>query len=58
MARPSLAQMALGGLLYAFLYAPLAVVVVYSFNASRLNAEWVGFTLHWYRELLDRKSVG
>ncbi len=53
MARPLLAQMALGGLLYAFLYAPLAVVVIYSFNASRLNAEWVGFTLHWYRELLS-----
>lgn len=33
---------------YAFLYVPLIVVVVYSFNDSRLNAEWVGFTWHWY----------
>jgi len=36
---------------YAFLYVPLVVVVLYSFNNSRLNAEWVGFTLDWYRTL-------
>jgi len=36
---------------YAFLYLPLVIVVVYSFNDSRLNAEWVGFTLDWYRRL-------
>jgi spermidine/putrescine transport system permease protein len=36
---------------YAFLYLPLAIVVVYSFNDSRLNAEWVGLTFHWYRIL-------
>jgi len=38
-------------LAYAFLYVPLLIVVVYSFNDSRLNAEWVGFTLDWYRKL-------
>ena len=38
-------------LVYAFLYLPLLIVVVYSFNDSRLNAEWVGFTLHWYQVL-------
>jgi len=37
---------------YAFLYVPLAVVVIFSFNDSLLNAEWVGFTLSWYRKLL------
>ncbi|MGH8670771.1 MAG: ABC transporter permease, partial [Burkholderiales bacterium] len=31
-----------------FLYLPLAFVVAYSFNDSKLNAEWVGFTWHWY----------
>ena len=36
---------------YAFLYVPLAIVVAYSFNDSRLNAEWVGFTLQWYDTL-------
>ena len=38
-------------LVYAFLYVPLLIVVIYSFNDSRLNAEWVGFTLHWYQVL-------
>lgn len=41
------------GLTYAFLYVPLIVVVAYSFNDSRLNAEWVGFTLDWYRVLFS-----
>ena len=36
---------------YAFLYVPLAVVVIFSFNDSMLNAEWVGFTLSWYEKL-------
>ena len=36
---------------YLFLYAPLVVVVAYSFNQSRLGAEWTGFTLHWYQVL-------
>ena len=36
---------------YAFLYIPLVIVVVYSFNDSRLNAEWVGFTFRWYQTL-------
>lgn len=34
-----------------FLYLPIAVLVVYSFNASRLNVTWRGFTLDWYRQL-------
>jgi spermidine/putrescine transport system permease protein len=42
---------------YAFLYVPLAIVVAYSFNDSRLNAEWVGFTLHWYQVLLHDEEM-
>jgi spermidine/putrescine transport system permease protein len=42
---------------YLFLYAPLAIVVVYSFNASRLNAQWVGFTLDWYRKLFHNEEM-
>ncbi len=36
---------------YAFLYVPLAVVVLFSFNDSELNAQWVGFTTRWYAKL-------
>ena len=42
---------------YAFLYLPLVIVVVYSFNDSQLNAEWVGFTLDWYRKLVDNNEM-
>ena len=42
---------------YALLYVPLAIVVVFSFNDSRLNAEWVGFTLSWYRTLFNDQEM-
>ena len=42
---------------YAFLYIPLAVVVLFSFNDSRLNAEWVGFTLDWYGKLFRDEEM-
>jgi spermidine/putrescine transport system permease protein len=42
---------------YAFLYIPLAIVVVFSFNDSKLNAEWVGFTLAWYDRLLADEGM-
>lgn len=38
---------------YALLYIPLAVVVLFSFNDSELNAQWVGFTTRWYRVLMQ-----
>jgi spermidine/putrescine transport system permease protein len=44
-------------LAYAFLYLPLLIVVAYSFNNSRLNAEWVGFTLDWYRTLFQDEQM-
>jgi len=44
-------------LVYAFLYIPLVIVVAYSFNDSRLNAEWVGFTLFWYEALFNNKEM-
>jgi len=42
---------------YAFLYVPLAIVVVYSFNDSKLNAEWVGFTFDWYDRLFHDQDM-
>ena len=42
---------------YAFLYLPLVIVVVYSFNDSRLNAEWVGFTFSWYDKLFHNDEM-
>jgi spermidine/putrescine transport system permease protein len=42
---------------YALLYVPLAIVVIFSFNDSKLNAEWVGFTLSWYRTLFNDQEM-
>ena len=35
-------------LVYAFLFLPIVVVVIFSFNASRLVDVWSGFSLKWY----------
>lgn len=42
---------------YLFLYVPLAVVVVFSFNDSKLSAEWVGFTTDWYVKLFHNAEM-
>ena len=42
---------------YAFLYIPLAIVVIFSFNDSKLNAEWVGFTTEWYGKLFELSLI-
>jgi spermidine/putrescine transport system permease protein len=34
-----------------FFYLPIAILVLYSFNESRLNIQWTGFTLDWYGRL-------
>lgn len=40
-----------------FLYAPILVLIIYSFNDSRYPGAWQGFTLKWYRTLLEANSV-
>jgi putrescine transport system permease protein len=37
---------------FAFLYIPIAILIVYSFNGSRLVTVWGGWSLRWYAELL------
>ncbi len=37
----------------AFLYAPVLVLVLYSFNDARFSATWQGFTFGWYQRLLE-----
>lgn len=44
-------------LVYAFLYAPIVVVILYSFNDSRLAVQWTGFTLKWYQQLLENETL-
>jgi len=41
----------------AFLYLPIAILVIYSFNASRLVTVWAGWSTRWYAELLNDKAM-
>ena len=42
---------------YAFLYIPIVMVMVYSFNDSRIVSVWGGFSLRWYASLLDNRQL-
>ena len=41
----------------AFLYIPIFILALYSFNDSRLNAVWTGFTVKWYMHLFQNRHV-
>jgi spermidine/putrescine transport system permease protein len=45
-------------LIFAFLYLPIAVIVVLSFNESRFGVNWTGFTLKWYAMLFESRRIG
>ncbi len=44
-------------LIFIFMYAPIAVLIAYSFNSSKTTASWTGFTFDWYRELFDDRQI-
>ena len=46
-----------GLLTYLFLYIPLIIIILYSFNDSRININWNGFTLKWYYILFNDKDL-
>ena len=48
---------AFAGLLYVFLFAPIVVLIVFSFNQSRRNFVWQGFTLDWYPKLFANRDL-
>ena len=45
------------GLILTFLYAPIAVMIALSFNASKSRANWGGFTFDWYVRLTQRSDI-
>lgn len=44
-------------LIFLFLYAPIFVLIVFSFNSSKSRAVWTGFSLDWYRELVQDSEI-
>ena len=44
-------------LIFIFMYAPIATLVVLSFNASKTRAKWGGFTTKWYTSLFQNEAI-
>ncbi|WP_025739770.1 spermidine/putrescine ABC transporter permease PotC [Salinivibrio socompensis] len=44
-------------LVYAFLYIPILILIVNSFNASKFGMSWKGFTWQWYEQLVNNNSL-
>jgi len=44
-------------LMFLFLYAPIIVLIIFSFNDSRSRGTWKGFTLKWYGELFTNSEI-
>ena len=44
-------------LIYAFLFAPIVVLILFSFNNSRRTFVWHGFTLDWYPKLFENADL-
>ena len=45
------------GIVLVFLYVPIVVLIIQSFNAGKSRAKWEGFSLRWYGELLQDTRI-
>ena len=45
------------GFVYLLLYAPICVLVLFSFNQDKRNVKWTGFTLEWYGKLMQDEAL-
>ena len=45
------------GLMFLFLYLPILLLIIFSFNAGDSSAVWRGFSLHWYNELFQNRLI-
>jgi ABC-type spermidine/putrescine transport system permease subunit II len=55
--RPSRWLTAFTVFIYALLFAPIVVLIVFSFNSSRRNFVWLGFTTDWYGKLASNQQI-
>ena len=44
-------------LVFVFLYAPIVLLIVFSFNSGNSNMVWKGFSLHWYTKLFRNRII-
>ncbi|MBV7262358.1 spermidine/putrescine ABC transporter permease PotC [Photobacterium sp. WH77] len=50
-------KVSLMSVVYAFLYIPIIILIVNSFNASKFGMKWGGFTTKWYEQLVNNDSL-
>ncbi|MCL2078715.1 MAG: ABC transporter permease [Oscillospiraceae bacterium] len=55
--KPGLFGRVYNGLILLFLYAPIFVLIVFSFNSTKSRSVWSGFTFDWYRSLIQDSSI-
>jgi spermidine/putrescine transport system permease protein len=55
--RPRIGSRVFLGLIYLFLYAPIFIMIVFSFNSSKSRSVWSGFTFEWYAELFQDSTI-
>jgi len=55
--KPGIIGRGYNALVLFFLYAPIFVLVAFSFNSTKSRSVWSGFTLDWYRSLLQDSSI-
>lgn len=55
--KPSLWLRLTALIIFAYIYVPILILIVFSFNSQKLNIQWEGFTLHWYYELFQDQEV-
>ncbi|MBD3726902.1 MAG: spermidine/putrescine ABC transporter permease PotC, partial [Moraxella osloensis] len=44
-------------IVYLLMFSPIAVMVIFSFNASKVGYQWGGFSTHWYSELFSNAAM-
>ncbi|MBU4387386.1 ABC transporter permease [Candidatus Dependentiae bacterium] len=42
---------------YSFLYLPIFILILFSFNSSSVSIEWTGFSIKWYQKLFDSPEI-
>ena len=55
--KTSLASKLYTALVFLFLYAPIAVLIIFSFNSGKSTSVFEGFSLYWYKELFNDSAT-
>jgi spermidine/putrescine transport system permease protein len=55
--KPSAWLRLFSALVYLYIYLPIVLLVIFSFNKQKLNVSWEGFTLSWYQELFRNQQI-